>query len=244
MMMNTWLYEEFKHRGVDYSKAGQAEIYDEEHQKFRNYEQEFRGMMDFLGLRNTENMILIDLGCGTGATSIFAADLFKTVYAVDVSGEMIEKARKKAGKNVQNIVFVNAGFLSYEHEGEQADLVVTRAALHHLPDFWKQIALLRINRVVKMGGLLYIFDIVFQFDPEEYVSRINSWISWFEEVAGEEFRLEVETHIRDEYSTFGWVMKGMLEKAGFAIEKYRSEDGFMTEYVCRKINEPNFDKTV
>ena len=241
MKMNKWLYNEFKHCGVDYSKAGQADVYDEQHQKFRNYETEFKGMMDFLGLHDTRNKTIIDLGCGTGAISIFAADVFKTVYAVDVSDVMIEKAKKKIDKNIPNIRFVHAGFLSYDHDGDPADLVVTKAAFHHLPDFWKQVALLRMNRMLKMGGLLYMHDIVFQFDPQGYESKINAWISRFEEVAGEEFRLEVETHIREEYSTFGWILKEMLEKAGFAVEKCRSADDFMTEYSCRKVNELNRD---
>ncbi|MFA5259870.1 MAG: methyltransferase domain-containing protein [Candidatus Omnitrophota bacterium] len=243
MKMNEWLYDEFKHCGVDYSKAGQAEMFDEQHQKFRDYEREFREMMDFLGLHNTEDKTIVDLGCGTGAISIFAASLFKAVYAVDISNVMIEKAKKKLNKDVHNLKFVNAGFLSYEHEGDRADVVVTKVAFHHLPDFWKQIALLRINRMLKMGGLLYIHDIVFQFDPQEYVSKINSWISAFEKAAGEEFRREVETHIREEYSTFGWIMKGMIEKAGFTVEKCRSADGFVTEHACRKVNELNCAKT-
>jgi ubiquinone/menaquinone biosynthesis C-methylase UbiE len=243
MKMNKWLYNEFKHCGVDYSEAKQADKYDEQHEKFRDYKNEFRIMMDFLGLHDTGDKTIIDLGCGTGAIAIFAADSFKTVYAVDVSDVMIEKAKKKLNKNVHNLIFVNAGFLSYNHEGEPADLVVTKAAFHHLPDFWKQIALLRMNRMVKMGGLLYIHDIVFQFEPQEYESRINAWISRFEEVAGKEFRLEVETHIRDEYSTFDWILRGMLEKAGFAVEKCNSYDGFVTEYACRKVNEPNCEET-
>lgn len=237
MGMDNWLYDEFRHCGVDYSNAGEAERYDDRHRRFRDYEKEFRGMMDFLGLRDTKDKTVIDLGCGTGAASIFAADLFKTVYAVDVSAVMIEKAKTKIDRDVHNVRFVNAGFLSYEHEGEPADLVITKAALHHLPDFWKQVALLRINTMLKMGGMLYIHDVVFHFDPHEYDGRINSWVSGFEKTAGKEFRLEVETHIRDEYSTFGWIMKGMIEKAGFAVEKYRSDDGFVTEYACRKVNE-------
>lgn len=235
--MNKWLYDEFKHCGVDYAKAGQAEKYDEQHQKFRNYEKEFKGMMEFLGLRNTKDKTIVDLGCGTGAASIFAAELFKAVYAVDVSDVMIAQAKKKLEGNIHNIKFTNAGFLSYKHEDEPADLVITKAALHHLPDFWKQIALLRINKILKIGGLLYIHDVVFHFDPQEYVGKINSWISGLEKAAGEEFRPEVETHIRDEYSTFSWIMDGMLEKAGFAIEKCKSDDGFVTEYACRKYKE-------
>lgn len=236
MKMN-WLYDEFKHCGVDYSKAGQAEIYDRHHEKFRDYAKEFMGMMDFLELHDTANKTIIDLGCGTGATSIFAANRFKTVYAVDISEVMIETVKKKLDGSLSNLKFVVGGFLSYEHEGEPADVVATKAAFHHLPDFWKQIALLRINRMVKMGGLLYIHDVVFQFDPQEYVSKINSWISGFEKIMGEAFMLEVETHIKDEFSTFGWIMKGIIERAGFTVEKCRSDDNFITEYACRKVTE-------
>lgn len=235
--MNNWLYDEFKHYGVDYSKTRQAESYDDQHQKFRDYAREFKEMMAFLEIRNPENKTMVDLGCGTGATSIYAADLFRMVYAVDVSQAMIERGRRKVQDGKTNLKFVNAGFLSYVHAGDPVDLVVTKMAFHHLPDFWKQIALLRINRMLKMTGLLYIHDVVFQFDPPEYAGRINSWIARFEKAAGAEFRLEVETHIRDEHSTFGWIMKGMLEKAGFAVEKFKSDDGFLSEYACRKVRE-------
>jgi ubiquinone/menaquinone biosynthesis C-methylase UbiE len=233
--MKSWLYDEFRHCGVDYSKTEQAEVYDHEHSKFRNYEREFGEMMELLGIGDTTDKTMIDLGCGTGATSVFAARAFKTVYAVDVSEAMIGQAKKKLDGKVPNIRFAKAGFLTYRHEGTPADLVITKAALHHLPDFWKQVALLRINGMLKVGGLLYIHEVVFHFDPEEYAVSIESWISGFREAAGEDFGREVETHIRDEYSTFGWVMEGMLEKAGFAIEKRRTRDGFVTEYACRKI---------
>ena len=237
MRMNNWLYNEFKHCGVDYSKAEEARVYDDRHQKFRNYEKEFNEMIQFLGLQDTEDKIIIDLGCGTGATALLATGRFKSVYAVDVSGAMIARAREKLDHDAANIQFVQAGFLSYEHQGEPADLVITKAAFHHLPDFWKQVALLRINKMVKVGGLLYIHDVVFQFDPRDYAGKIDSWISGLAKVAGEEFRSEIETHIRDEHSTFGWVLRGMLEKAGFTVEKCRSNDEFVTEYACRKISE-------
>ena len=46
--------------------------------------------------------------------------------------------------------------------------------------------------------------------------------------------MDVETHFRNEYGTFGWILTGMLERAGFVVGKIRSDDDFMTEYVCRK----------
>jgi ubiquinone/menaquinone biosynthesis C-methylase UbiE len=236
--MNNWIYDEFKHCGVDYSDINQAEIYDQQHQKFRNYEKEFSDMMDYLSLGNTRDMTLIDLGCGTGAISIYASQQFKKIYAVDVSEVMINQAQRKiATENIHNIEFVNSGFLSYQHQTEPADLVLTKAAFHHLPDFWKQIALLKINKMLKPGGILYINDIIFTFKATDYITKINDWISGFEMKAGQEFKAEVETHIRDEFSTFHWVIEGMLAEAGFHIEKSRTSDGFVAEYVCKKIDD-------
>lgn len=233
--MNNWLYNEFKHCGVDYADAKQAESYDQQHQKFRDYEKEFTDILDFLSIKNTQDMTMIDLGCGTGAISICASKKFKKIYAVDVSEAMIKEATRKAQtENIKNIEFIISGFLNYEHSLEQADLVVTKAAFHHLPDFWKQIALLKMNKMLKTGGSLYIFDVIFNFKPAEYISKINNWISEFEIKAGKEFKLEIETHIRDEFSTFNWILEGMLQRAGFRIEKSKSIDGFVSEYYCKK----------
>jgi ubiquinone/menaquinone biosynthesis C-methylase UbiE len=234
--MNEWTFNEFKHCGVDYSDTAQAERYDEEHQKFRNFEQEIKDLLKHLALDTPEEMTLIDLGCGTGATAVAASKYFKKIYAVDVSEAMINCARKKAqAQDIKNIEFINSGFLSYEHKSEPVDIVLSKAALHHLPDFWKQIALLEMNKMLKADGILYLFDIVFHFPPAQYEEKINSWISHFEKVAGNSFKKEVETHIKDEFSTFNWVMERMLDKAGFTIEKVNTPDGLLTEYFCRKL---------
>ena len=236
--MNTWVYDEYKHCGVDYSDKSQAESYDEQHQSFRNYEKEFNDMMEFLSLKNTKELTLIDLGCGTGATAVFARERFKKVYGVDVSDVMINQAKKKLQGSANGYIeFIQAGFLSYKHNAEPVDLLTTKAAFHHLPDFWKQVALLNMNKMIKKGGVLYIFDVVFHFNVNEYEAQINQWLNGFEKQAGKKFREEVETHIRDEYSTFKWILDGMIEKAGFRIEKCRTNDGFLTEYHCVKVSE-------
>lgn len=114
------------------------------------------------------------------------------------------------------------------------DVIITKAALHHLPDFWKQIALCNMNSMLKRGGILYLFDVVFHFHPSEYQEKIRPWIQEFESKAGQGFTQEVEIHIRDEYSTFHWILEGMLHKAGFKVEQMRTHDGFLTEYHCIK----------
>ena len=51
---------------------------------------------------------------------------------------------------------------------------------------------------------------------------------------GPEFKWEIETHLRQEYSTFGWIMEGILEKAGLAIEKADYKNNFLASYLCTK----------
>ena len=235
--MNNWCYNEYKHCGVDYAAAERAEAYDRQHEKFRNYEQEVIDMLAYLSINNPEHITLIDLGCGTGATALHAAKYFQKIIAVDVSDAMLRQAKEKAAlANIANIEFVNAGFLSYQHKGKPADIVMTKAAFHHLPDFWKQIALLNINKMLTREGILYICDVVFQFSPADYLTSVEQWLSDFKIKVGKEFTAEVETHIRDEFSTFGWILEGMLRRAGFTVVKSRSLDGFLSEYLCNKID--------
>jgi ubiquinone/menaquinone biosynthesis C-methylase UbiE len=235
------MYNESKHVGVDYSNEIQADGYDSLHQTFRNYEKEFNDMLDFLVPQNPHNMSIIDLGCGTGASTFFASKTFKNVFAVDISNAMIAQAQKKAiSNNVNNIEFHIGGFLSYKHTSQAVDLILTKHAFHHLPDFWKQIALYRMNKMLKLNGILYICDVVFNLGPNNYKEKIDNWIDGFEESAGKDLSSEVETHIRDEFSTFDWILEGMLERAGFLIERNRSADGFVREYLCRKVKEIDY----
>jgi SAM-dependent methyltransferase len=72
---------------------------------------------------------------------------------------------------------VLAGFLSYEHEGDPPDAVFTRNALHHLPDFWKAIALERVARLLGPGGVLVLEDLVYSFEPGEADAAIARWLT-------------------------------------------------------------------
>ncbi len=236
--MKTWMYNEFKQCGVNYTEEYCAASYNENHQKFRDYEKEFDEIMNFISLENPQGLDAIDLGCGTGAISLYVAKKFKKVYSIDVSKAMMGVAQKRlCEKDAQVIEFHNNGFLSYIHKDTPVDVVFTKAALHHLPDFWKQIALNNINKMLKINGVLYIFDIVFGFPSSEYDARIDTWIGNFTKIAGPDFKAEIETHIRDEFSTFRWVIDGMLERAGFKIVNCRSADDFITEYYCEKIRD-------
>lgn len=124
-----------------------------------------------------EQSTLVDLGAGTGTLAFTAGTHCRRVVPVDASAEMVVAMKRKAERlGVANVECVQAGFLSYEHQGTPAEFVYSRNALHHLPDFWKAIALERISVILRPGGILRLRDLVFVFDPREAERVIADWL--------------------------------------------------------------------
>jgi putative AdoMet-dependent methyltransferase len=229
----SWQYDETQQVGVDYTKISEVEVYDKRMSKLRDIRQETDNIIKLLniGLKDT----IIEFGAATGEFACAAAQHCKRVIAVDVSANMLEYAKKKSKeKGIGNIDFFHGGFLTYRHSGELADMVITQLALHHLPDFWKQVALKRIFKMLKEGGTLYIKDTVYSFDTDNYRQFFEKWISETRISAGEELAWDVETAIRNEFSTCDWIMEGLIKHAGFTICSMQYERGFLAQYICRK----------
>ncbi len=232
-----WRYNEAKPCGFNYNNFILAWLYDANHQLFRDYEQEAEQIVEKLGLEPSATVI--DMGCGTGAFALHAAERYRRIYAVDVSKAMLGRARRKAKRaGLDNVEFHHGGFLTYEHRGPPVDAAVSGAALHHLPDFWKLAGLHRVASMLKPGGRLYLFDVVFSFDVAECESAAKRFIRTMTAHMGPEGRSEAETHLREEYSTCGWIMEGLLERAGFRIDEADYKDDFLAAYVCTRKSEP------
>jgi SAM-dependent methyltransferase len=181
---------------------------------------------------------LIDFGAGTGTFAVAAASICRRVIAVDVSPAMVDAIRgKAAASDAANVECVQAGFLSYEHEGDPPEFIYSRHALHHLPDFWKAVALSRLAALLAPGGILQLRDLVFSFDPSDADARIESWLRTAAAERPEDgwTRAELETHLRTEHSTFTWLLEPMLARAGFEVlsADYGLAGGYAS-YVCVK----------
>jgi ubiquinone/menaquinone biosynthesis C-methylase UbiE len=227
-----WQYNDMKQVGTDYNDIKQVHEYDKQMQKLRDFRKENETILKTLYL--TPYQTLIEFGTGTGNFAIEAARYCKKVFAIDVSPRMLECAYKKADKNgIKNIEFHNAGFLTYEHCAEPVDAVVSQLALHHLPDFWKLIALKRIHQLLQNGGIFYLGDVVFSFPIEEYDYKIDNWIDTMKQNVGLDFAKEAQMHIKEEYSTFDWILEEMLHKSGFKFN-IRHKDDFFAVYFCSK----------
>jgi SAM-dependent methyltransferase len=189
------------------------------------------------GLGLGRESVVVDLGAGTGQFTLAAAPACARVVAVDVSPLMLAAlGRKVAAAGLDNVEVVQAGFLTYEHRGQPADLVYSRYALHHLPDFWKAVALARVRDALRPGGLLRLWDVVYSFEPVQAPERVERWCASVPAGGeGDWNRWELEEHVRDEHSTFTWLLEPTIERAGFDIlDADLSASGMFARYLCRK----------
>lgn len=228
-MEHPFLYREFSVVGRDYTASEEAAIYDACHARFRDVAAEADAVVELLGLK--PGGTLLDFGCGTGGFVVRAAEHGLRVTGIDVSQAMLDVARARLHeRSLGNARLVQAGFLTYAHSGPPVDAVVSTFALHHLPDFWKGVALDRLHALLRPGGQLYLRDVVLpNVSPLESITR---FIATQQNRGGNELRDDALGHFRDEYSTYAWVMEGLFERAGFQIKERRVHDEVIFTYHC------------
>lgn len=183
-----------------------------------------------------ESSHVVDIGAGTGQFAIPAAGRFGQVTAVDVSPAMLEALRAKAAAaGVDNLDCVNAGFLGYAHAGSSADGVYTRNALHQIPDFWKALALDRIARMLRPGGVLRLRDLIYDFEPGEASEIFGAWFTGAAADPADGYTArDYAEHIRTEFGTFRWLLEPMLAVVGFEIVSVDFERRLYGAYTCVK----------
>jgi SAM-dependent methyltransferase len=219
------------------ASAGRENL-DAAHVKRYDSKMDARGLDEIEVVRSAglgATSVVVDLGSGTGQFALSVAPLCRRVVAVDPSPVMRARLQHKLGETeIDNIEIVDAGFLTSEVR-EPADIVYSRYALHHLADFWKVLALQRVRSMLRAGGIFRLWDVVYNFGLDEVHDRIEAWCGAFgDEVEGEWARSEIEEHVREEHSTFTWLLKPMFEHTGFTIESADySADGFDAKYLLR-----------
>ena len=88
------------------------------------------------------------------------------VDAIDISPAMLALAKIQASDRKVAIRTQSAGLFSFAYQPNSYDLIVSEFTLHHLPDFWKAVALSRIYGALKPGASFYLRDIVFVGTPD------------------------------------------------------------------------------
>src|SRR5512143_259776 len=224
MLARDWYYNERNRIGLE---PAVASIYD----RHDDSDERARAALTMLGVQ--KGWRVADIGCGNGVLACEAALMGAEVDAIDISPAMLALAKIYARDRKAAVRTQSAGLLSFSYQPASYDLIVSEFTLHHLPDFWKAVALSRIYRALKPGASFYLRDIVYVSMPDCSERDVEQWADF--NIKNHDFAREsVVAHMRDEYSTFGWVMERMLTDVGFTLTSADYHAPMHGTYLLRK----------
>ncbi len=109
---------------------------------------------------------VLDVACGPGIVSAALAPRAREVVGLDVTPEMLSKARQRCeAAGLRNVSFREGSATDLPFAEDAFDTVVTRLAIHHFSE--PRQVLGEISRVLRPGGRLVLADIVSSENPEE-----------------------------------------------------------------------------
>ncbi len=169
----------------------------------------------------------LDIGCGTGALTVKAAQKGAVVKGIDVNPNMLEISQKKAAElNLENVEFQEMGVAELDTEqNETYDIVLSGLCFSELTNDEVLYTLKEVNRILKPDGRLLVADEVL---PGNLLKRILIQIV--------RIPLIIITYVIAQTTTKPIRgLEEMVEKSGFVIESVRLNrmENFTT-LVCRK----------
>jgi ubiquinone/menaquinone biosynthesis C-methylase UbiE len=101
-----------------------------------------------------EEVLVLDLGCGSGNVTRHLLDLGASVVAADVSPHFLRLVRRRFGRSGRLQTHLVNGHDLAGLEDRSFDLACAYSVLHHVPDYLAMVG--EMARVVAPGGLVYL----------------------------------------------------------------------------------------
>lgn len=137
-----------------------------------HYLEQHEVMLRLIPFARTDNITLLDLGCGPGVLAELVLDAFPQarVVAFDLTEQMLEACGKRLARYGQRFTLQQGDFRS-EPLGHGYDLVMAGLSLHHLDHAEKQEIYKRIFAALNPNGFYLAREII--VDPSPVVTKLH-----------------------------------------------------------------------
>ena len=97
---------------------------------------------------------VMEFACGTGTTAVSHAPFVRHIHAYDISKNMLDIARGRAGEaGVSNVTFELADIIDIDLPDARFDMVMGHSILHLLKPETRKAVLTKVQRLLKPGGV-------------------------------------------------------------------------------------------
>jgi len=173
--------------------SNQASEYDDQ-TEWRQNEKILGCLKDFIGQGGG---IAVDLGTGTGLVANYISPSFKMVAGVDISFQMLQKAKSRIEYLLQGDI------AELPFKSASIDFCTMRQVLHYLEN--ERPVLEEINRIVKPRGSIVLADVIVDDEKD---------IQWWRELKAAVQPLRKRVYSRSSH-------KALLDIIGFGITRQR-----------------------
>jgi SAM-dependent methyltransferase len=124
--------------------------------------------------RDPKDMRVLEIGCGAGRITRALANLFGQVHAVDISGEMIARAREALREHPNALVYQNNGIDLSPLPAEPFDFAFSLYVFQHIPSYEIiESYVAEVARLLRPGSL---FKFQVQGSPLVEVNPEETWV--------------------------------------------------------------------
>ena len=107
---------------------------------------------------NLDNLEILEVGCGTGSSSITLAEQGANVLGIDIHKESLEIAKYRANFYDLDIEFLEFSSVDINKLDKKFDAVILYATLEHLTNEERLITLKNCKKTLTAGGYLIIIE--------------------------------------------------------------------------------------
>lgn len=200
-------------------KAEEAANYDDAIRRRIPLYREIQTLMaSLLPFPKKEYLRVLDLGCGTGETSISLLKEYPLarVTGIDSSPDMLDVARKKVKHTTWRIDFLCQDIRAFRLDGE-FDVIVSGFSLHFLAPDEKEEILRKCLALLKDGGMFIDSEAVLSPSEKVYNIYMDKWKDFMRSngFSDEEIGSHILKFLRDVKPMTVDNQLGLMSKSGF-----------------------------
>jgi ubiquinone/menaquinone biosynthesis C-methylase UbiE len=124
--------------------------------------------------KKPEEMRVLEIGCGAGRVTRALAKLFGEVHAVDVSGEMVARAKEALAEYPHAFIYQNNGMDLRVVPGKAFDFAFSTIVFQHIPS--REVIYSYVQEVSRLlrPGALFKFQV--QGDASIHTDPDDTWL--------------------------------------------------------------------